>query len=297
MDKLKAMRTFVQIATDGSLTAAARSLGSSLPSVVRQLSDLESHLGVRLFNRSTRRISLTDEGRQYLERCTEILGAVAEAEGALAIDANEPSGSLTITAPVPFGQLYVAPAVTRFVQRYDKVRCRLLLNDRTLDLLEEGIDVGIRISHLEDSSLVAQQVAQVRRIVVASPEYLQKQGVPEHPRDLLNSNTVRVFGRGLPWSFIDGERQFSVPVTGNLDFNQVFPAVEACLAGLGFGMFMSYQVAPHLRSGRLKAVLETFELPPRPISIVYPHARLLPARTRVFIDWMKQELQSGLDVL
>lgn len=297
MDKLKAMRTFVQIATDGSLTAAARSLGNSLPSVVRQLSDLERHLGVRLLNRTTRRISLTDEGRHYLERCSDILGAIAEAEGALAIDADEPSGTVTVTAPVPFGQLYVAPAVTRFVQRYDKVRCRLLLNDRTLDLMEEGIDVGVRISHLEDSSLVAQQVARVRRVVVASPDYLQRQRIPEHPRDLLKGNAVRVFGRALPWSFAEGGRQFTVPVTGNLEFSQVIPAVEACLAGLGFGMFMSYQVSPYLRSGRLKAVLQDFELPPRPISIVYPHARLLPARTRVFIDWMKQELKSGLDIL
>lgn len=295
MDKLKAMGTFVQIAADGSLTAAARSLGMSLPSVVRQLADLESHLGVRLFNRTTRRISLTEEGRHYLERSSDILRAIAEAEGALTVGASEPSGSLTITAPVPFGQLYVAPAVTRFVKRYDSVRCRLRLSDRTLDLLEEGIDVGIRISHLEDSSLVAQQVARVRRMVVASPEYLQKQGVPEHPRDLLKGNCVCLFGRALPWSFIDGDSQFSVPVTGNLYFNQVFPAIEACLDGLGFGVFMSYQVATHLRSGRLTAVLADFELPPRPISIVYPHARLLPARTRIFIDWMKQDLTSVID--
>ncbi|WP_097459968.1 LysR family transcriptional regulator [Mangrovitalea sediminis] len=294
MDKLKAMRTFAQIATDGTLTAAARSLGNSLPSVVRQLADLEDHLNVRLFNRTTRRISLTEEGRHYLERCTEILRAIDEAEAALTVDATEPSGALVITAPVPFGQLYVAPAVTRFVQRYGKVRCKLLLNDRSLDLLEEGIDVGIRIGHLEDSSLIAQTVSQVRRIVVAAPAYLEKQGVPQHPRDLLKGNAVRIAGRALPWAFAEGERHFSLPVSGNLEFNQVFPAIDACLEGVGFGMFMSYQVTQHLRSGRLQAVLQDFELPPRPISIVYPHAQLLPTRTRVFIDWMKQELRAAL---
>src|SRR5262245_35123373 len=144
MDKLKAMQTFVRIAEAGSLTAAAVELGSSLPAVVRSLAALEAHLGVRLLNRTTRRISLTEEGRHYLATCQQVLAAVEDGENALTLEAAEPSGQLTVTAPVLFGQMHVAPAVTRFVQRYEKMRCSVMLYDRVVNLLEEGIDVGIR---------------------------------------------------------------------------------------------------------------------------------------------------------
>jgi len=292
MDKLRAMQVFVHIADQGSLTAAAQALDSSLPAVVRTLATLEQSLQVRLLNRTTRRISLTEEGKHYLESCRQILAAVTDAEAALTVDASEPGGQLTITAPVLFGQMYVAPAVTRFVQRYAQMRCNVLLLDRVVNLLEEGIDVGIRIGLLEDSSLVAQPVGSVRRMVVASPEFLERQGAPKHPRELLKSNCVRFSAATGPWwTFHEKGKSFTVPVTGNLDFNQAAPAIEACAAGLGFGMFISYQVAPYLAQNKLVPVLESFEAPPRTISVVYPHARLLPARTRLFIEWMKQELK------
>ena len=291
MDKLKAMATFVQIADAGSLTAAAKAGGGSLPAVVRSLASLEAHLGVRLFNRTTRRISLTAEGRQYLDRCRAVLSAVADAENELALDAAEPSGQLVVTAPALFGQMYVAPAVTRFAQRHPKVRVRLLLWDRVVNLLEEGVDVAVRIGPLHDSSLVAQSVGSLRRPVVASPAFLAGRGEPAHPEDLRGAPCVG-FTFPMPggWTFHEGERQFQVPIQCNLEFNQAAPAAEAVLAGLGFGMFIEYQVAPYLADGRLRTVLEAFEPPRRPISIVYPHARGLPARTRVFVAWMKQEL-------
>lgn len=292
MDKLKAMQTVVSIADEGSLTAAAAVLDSSPPAVVRTLAALEAYLGIRLFNRTTRRISLTEEGRHYIESCRQLLAAVKDAESALTTDAVEPSGQLTITAPVLFGQIYVAPAVTRFVQKYGKVRVNLMLLDRVVNLLEENIDVGIRIGALEDSSLVAQPLGSVRRMVVASPDYLSRFGVPRHPRDLLKANCVRFSGgTGLGWTFYEGGKQFSVPVTGNLEFNHVAPAADACLAGLGFGMFISYQIAHHIERNHLQIVLESFEPPPRPIHVIYPHARLLPARTKVFIEWIRQELK------
>lgn len=292
MDKLKAMHTFMRIADAGSLTAAARALDYSLPAVVRSLAALEAHLGVRLFNRTTRRISLTEEGKHYLENCRRVLSAVADAEAALTAEAAEPAGNLVITAPVLFGQMYVAPAVTRFVQRYDKMRCNLLLLDRVVNLLEEGIDVGIRIGQLEDSSLIAQPLGSVRRMVVASPGYLRRHRLPKHPRDLLKANCVGFSAAtGSWWTFYEGSKQFNVPVTGNLEFNHAAPAIEACVAGMGFGMFISYQVAPYLKQKQLKIVLEEFEPPPRPISVVYPHARLLPTRTRVFVEWVRQELR------
>ena len=293
MDKLKAMQGFVCIADVGSLTAAARTLDSSLPAVVRSLAALEAHLGVRLFNRTTRRISLTEDGRRYLDKCRQVLAAVEDAESTLASEAGEPSGRLTITAPVLFGQMYVAPAVTRFLGHYEKMQVSVLLLDRVVNLLEEGIDVGIRIDRLEDSSLVAQPLGTVRRVVVASPDYLRRNGTPKHPRDLSKANCIRFSGGTAAWwTFYEGGKQFNVPVTGNLEFNHIAPTAEACAAGLGFGSFISYQVAPYLMQKKLKVVLEKFEPPPRPVSVVYPHARLLPARTKVFIAWMKRELNN-----
>jgi DNA-binding transcriptional LysR family regulator len=291
MDKLRAMQTFLRIAEEGSLTGAAHVLGASLPSVVRSLAAYEGALGVRLFNRTTRRISLTEEGRQHLERCRQVLAAVEEAEAALRDEAGEPAGHLTITAPVLFGQMYVAPAVTRFVARHPGMRCSLVLLDRVVNLLEEGMDLGVRIGRLDDSSLVAQPIGQIRRVVVATPGLLRRHGTPRHPRELRQANCIRMSGGPPTWGdFQENGRAFRLPVTGNLEFNHVWPAVQACAAGAGFGMFFSYQVAPQVQSKQLKIVLERFELPPRPISIVYPHARLLPARTRAFIDFIRNEI-------
>jgi len=292
MDKLKAMQAFIHIAEQGSLTAAAQVMESSLPAMVRTLAGFEAELGVRLFNRTTRRISLTEEGRRHLESCRQLLAALADAEAALSADAAEPAGHLTITAPMLFGQMHVAPAVTRFVQQYEKMRCSMVLLDRVVNLLEEGIDVGIRIGEPEDSSLVAQNVGRIRRLVVASPAWLRRHGVPRHPKDLLKANCVRVTDHSPTWGpFNDQGRPLRLAVSGNLEFNQIAPAVAACAAGAGFGSFLSYQVAPFLKTKQLRTVLEDFEPPPRPINVVYPHARLLPMRTRVFIEWMKQELK------
>jgi DNA-binding transcriptional LysR family regulator len=291
MDKFKAMQTFVQIADQGTLTAAARALGASLPAVVRSLAAYETALGARLFNRTTRRISLTEEGRQHLERCRQVLAALDDAEAALGAGTTTPAGHLAITAPVLFGQMYVAPAVTRFVQHHPQMRCSVMLLDRVVNLLEEGLDLGIRIGRLEDSSLVAQPLGEIRRVVVATPAYLRKHGTPRHPRELLQANCIRMIAGPPTWGdFQENGRVFRLPVSGNLEFNHVLPAVQACAAGAGFGMFFSYQVAPYLAERRLKIVLERFELPPRPISIVYPHARLLPARTRAFIDFVRADI-------
>lgn len=292
MDKLRAMQAFIHIAEQGSLTAAAQVMESSLPAMVRTLAGFEAQLGVRLFNRTTRRISLTEEGRRHLESCRQLLAALADAEAALSADAAEPAGHLTITAPMLFGQMHVAPAVTRFVQQHEKMRCSMVLLDRVVNLLEEGIDLGIRIGDPEDSSLVAQQVGQIRRLVVASPDWLRRHGVPRHPKDLLKANCVRITEHSPTWGpFNDQGKPLRLAVSGNLEFNQIAPAVAACAAGAGFGSFFSYQVAPFLKDKQLRTVLEDFEPPPRPINIVYPHARLLPMRTRVFIEWMKQELR------
>ncbi|AGW93227.1 MULTISPECIES: LysR family transcriptional regulator [Cupriavidus] len=291
MDKLRAMQTFVRIVDEGSLTAAAATLHTSLPAVVRTLAALESELQVRLLNRTTRRLSLTSEGRSYLDSCRRILATIDEVEAGLSASHVEPSGQLTLTAPVLFGQMYVAPAVTRFVQRYPRVRCRMEFTDRVVNLLEEDLDVGVRIGPLADSTLVAQSVGRIRRVVVATPAYLRKHGVPRRPEKLADANCVRFTGNAADWwTFQEDGRPFHVQVSGNLEFNQTAPAVAACAEGAGFGNFLSYQVAELVQARKLRIVLEAFEQPAWPLSLIYPHARLLPARTRAFIEWMRDDL-------
>jgi DNA-binding transcriptional LysR family regulator len=291
MDKLRALETFVAIADTGSLTAAARARGSSLPAVVRLLSALEADLGARLFQRTTRRVALTDAGRRYLERSRELLSLLADADAELHADGTEPRGKLSVTAPVWFGQRHVASGVAAFVQRHAGVNVDILLFDRVVNLVEEGIDVAVRIGALDDSSLFAQSVGSMRRVTVAAPAYLAQRGSPERPEQLAGHNCVRIWRPGsAAWEFREAGKAFSVPVQGNLSVNQVSAAVDACVAGLGVGTFFAYQVAPFVASGALRVILASFETPPRPIHIVYPQARLLPARTRAFIEFMKRHI-------
>ncbi|MFL6626227.1 MAG: LysR family transcriptional regulator [Vitreoscilla sp.] len=291
MDKLRAMKTFVQIADDGSLTAAAAALGMSLPAVVRSLAALEAALGARLFQRTTRRLALTQEGLQYLARSRDILAAVAEADASLADETQAPRGQLAITAPVLLGQRVVAEFITRFVAANPRIRCSVQLLDRFVDLVDEGVDVGIRIGALEDSSLVAIRLGEVRQMVVASPAFLRRTGTPKHPAELRARPCVRLAGPLRPgWAFQDGGRRLHVVVDGPLDFNHAGAGLLACEQGAGFGQFFSYQVQDALRERRLRAVLADFEPPRQPVNIVYPHARLLPARTRAFIEAARREL-------
>jgi DNA-binding transcriptional LysR family regulator len=297
MDKLRALRGLVAIAEHGSLSAAARAQGSSLSATVRLLAALEDELGVRLLNRTTRRLSLTDDGRQYLERARRILADLDEADRMVGDARAEPAGALGITAPVLFGQYHVAPAVTRFLARHPRVQVRMVLLDRVVNLVEEGLDVGVRIGHLRDSTLVALRVGRVRRVVLASRAFLQRHGVPRHPRDLA----------GLPclcsddadstaWSFREPAqgRDFKVPVQGPLQCNLVSARLHACTEGLGFCQLLSYQAAPLLAQGHLRIVLEDFEVEPWPVSITYPGTRWLPTRTRAFLDHMAEELRRAL---
>ena len=291
MDKLRALATFVQIADDGSLTAAAASLGMSLPAVVRTLAALEAELGARLFQRTTRRLSLTQEGLQYLARGRDILAAVAEADASLADVAQAPRGQLTITAPVLLGQRAVADLVTRFVRANPGVRCSVQLLDRFVDLVHEGVDVGIRVGALEDSSLVALRLGEVRHCVVASPAFVRRHGAPRHPSELRALPCVRLAGPAKPgWAFQEAGRKLHVAVAGPLDFNHAGAALLACEQGAGFGQFFSYQLHDALQARRLRVVLEAFEPARLPVSIVYPNARLLPARTRAFIAAARRDL-------
>jgi DNA-binding transcriptional LysR family regulator len=293
VDKLRAIRTFVAIADAGSLTAAARAQGSSLPAVVRLLAALEDEVGTRLFHRTTRRIALTDAGRRYLERCREIQALVGEAEAELRAEQTEPQGKLRVTAPVFFGARHVAGGITSFVQSHPKVSVEVLLLDRLVNLLEEGIDVGIRIGALADSSLIARPVGSMHRLTVAAPSYLARQGSPKHPKDLLNHNCIRFWqASASAWAFSVNGKPTTVAVKGSLSINHLAAAAEACAAGLGIGNFFAYQVARELASGALRVLLAGFQPQPSPIHVVYPEARLLPARTRVFVEHIRRHISS-----
>jgi DNA-binding transcriptional LysR family regulator len=288
------METFVRIVDGGSLTAAADALSISLPSVVRTLAALEAELDVRLLNRTTRRLSLTDEGRDYLERCRRVLAEIDEAEAALSARRVRPKGRLRITTPVMFGRLHVAPLVTEFLLKHPALQIELLLLDRVVDLVEEGVDAAVRIAHLPDSSLVAIPVGATRRVVCASPAYLKRSGTPKQPKDLESHRVVNIAGLGAGnlWTF-GGDRPAQQAITPALVTNQIEAGIDACLRGIGPAQLLCYQVQALLAAGKLKRLLQAYEPPALPIHIVYPQARLLSANVRAFVDWAVPRLRAG----
>jgi len=296
MDKLRAMDTFVRIVEGGSLTAAADALRTSLPSVVRQLAALEAALDVRLLNRTTRRLALTDEGREYYERAKRLLADVEEAEAALSARRVEPRGRLRVTASVLFGRLHVAPAVNAFVAKHPGVRVELVLLDRPVDLIEEGLDVGIRIGTLPDSSLVAVPVGATGRVVCASPGYLRRHGRPASPEDLARHRSVGFTGLAPDheWLFRDGGRPRRVRMEPVVASNQIDVALGACLDGLGLGQFLGYQVQAGLASKRLVRVLAAYEPDGVPVQVIYPGARRMSANVRALVDWLAPRLRQAL---
>jgi DNA-binding transcriptional LysR family regulator len=294
MDKLSAMATFVRIVEKGSLTAAAAALETSPPSVVRALAALERSLGVRLLNRTTRRIHLTDEGTRYLEHCRAILSAVQETEAAFTVSTIEPQGRLAVTASVLFGRRYIAPIVNAFLTRHRGVSAELLFVDRVVNMVEEGIDVAARIGHLRDSSLVAVPVGKARRVICASPEYLRRRGTPKSPNDIRQHACVRHLGLSPrpEWHFRSGRRDLAVPVSAVLTCNDIDSSLEACLGGHGLGLFLSYQTAPYRNDKRLRYVLEEFENEPLPVHVVYPQSRLVSGKVRMFVDECVDKLRA-----
>lgn len=295
MDKLKSLQTFVRIAELGSLTAAAAALDTSVPSVVRQLAALEQHLGTRLFQRTTRRVALTADGRAYLARCRDVLALLADADAALRGDSRDVRGHLRLTAPVLFGEQHVAPVVAAFVQQHPLVSVDLLLLDRYVNLVEEGVDAGIRIGELPDSSLVATRLGEVRPLVVASPAWLARHGTPARPEQLRDAECISFSGeRDTDWVFLQGGRRLRVPVRGRLGFNHPGAALRACEAGAGIGWFLSYQVRAALQAGRLQAVLPDYGTVSQTVQWVMPQARLVPARLRALADAAAQALRPVL---
>lgn len=288
MDKLRAMEIFVRIVEAGSLTAAAEALGMSGPAVVRSLAALERGVGVRLINRTTRRSSLSDEGREYYERCKLVLAQVGDADASLSARRSEPKGRLRLTAPVTYGRMHVAPVVADFVARHTGIEVELLLLDRVVDLVEEGIDAAVRIGELPESSLVALRLGETRRVICAAPAYLKRAGMPQHPQELVSHRTIQFIGLSKldQWS-IRGKlpnRTAGIAIRPFLRSNQFDVVLDFCLRGVGCAQFLCYQVDEQVKAGKLKRILTGFEPAPVPINLVYPHGRLLSANLRAFAD-------------
>jgi len=283
MDRWQAMRIFVKVAETASFAGAARQLQMSAAAVTRAIAALEDAIGARLFVRTTRSVKLTEPGGRYLDDCRRILASIDEAEAAAAGFYAAPSGTLSVTAPVLFGRMYVLPVVHEYVQRYPEVNCRVMFVDRQVNLIDEGIDVAIRIGHLQDSSFAAVQVGTVRRVVCGAPAYFEKHGVPLTPADLKKHRIAASTGVwGSPeWRFAGDQR---VTIHNWLQFNTIDSAIDTAMAGLALTRPLHYQIEPALREGRLQIVLADYEDPPLPIHVVYTEGRQAPAKTRAFVD-------------
>lgn len=294
MDRLEAMSVFAAIVDGGSLSAAGRRLGVPLATVSRKLADLEAHLKTTLITRSTRKLVLTDAGRDYLVACRHILEQVEEAERTAAGAYANVKGQLVIAAPVVFGRLHVVPVVAAFLEQHPEVDVQLRLGDRNVNLIEEHVDVALRIGALPDSNLVATQVGAIRRVVCASPDYLHRFGVPQSPGDLATHRCISFDGldAATAWTFVGsaGEK-WPVPIHSRLTVSTADAAIAAVTLGLGLTRVLSYQVADAFRDGRLVRVLVDDEPPAVPASLIYPGQGRLPMKTRAFIDWAAARLR------
>ena len=291
VDPLGSMRVFVAVADAQGFAPAARKLSMSPPAVTRAIAALEERIGTRLLHRTTRIVRLTEAGERFLADCKRILSEIEEAEASAAGAHSEPRGQLAVTAPVMFGRMYVAPIVLDFLARYPRVNARMLFLDRVVDLIDEGLDVAVRIAHLPDSSLRAVRVGSVRWVICASPKYLDARGTPRSPSELTQHDTIAFSFTTAPqeWSFASGET-LSLPTHLVVNSNDV--AILAAVAGRGFARALSYQIAPELRAGKLKIVLSEFEPPAIPISVVYAEGRRAAAKVRAFVDFAVERLRS-----
>ena len=297
MDQLEAMNVLLAVAESGGFTAAGRRLGMPLPTVSRKLAELEAHLGTRLLNRTTRRVTLTDAGTSYVAACRRILEEIAAADRRATGEYVAPKGDLVITAPVVFGRLHVVPVVTNFLTTYPDINVRLILSDRNAQLLDDHIDIAVRVGSLPDSSMMALYVGTVRQIVCGSPSYFEKYGVPKKPSNLsgMPCVTFEALGSSATWSFVrSGRRITSVPIVSRLSVNTAEAAIDAAIAGLGVTRILSYQVAKAVASGTLETVLADFEPEPLPINLLYATGGTLPLKLRAFLDFAANSLRAAL---
>jgi DNA-binding transcriptional LysR family regulator len=291
MDRLHLMTVFVAVAEEESFAAGARRLGMSPPAVTRAIASLEDRLGVKLLNRTTRYVRVTDAGHRYLDDARRIIGEMDEADEAAAGINAEPRGHLAVTAPVLFGRMFVVPGIVEYLQRYPEMKVSAVFLDRVVNLLEEGFDVGVRIGALPDSSMRAIRVGQVRRMLCASPGYLAEKGEPNSPSELVNHKIVAssTVSPVVDWKFA---RDTTVRVKPRLTVTSNDAAIEAVINGMGITRLLSYQIESYRASGQLQTLLTDFEPPPLPIHVIHREGRYASAKVRTFVDLIVERLRS-----
>ncbi len=292
MDKLEAMRVFVAVADCSSFVEASRKLDLSAPAVTRYISALEQNLGVRLFNRTTRLVRLTETGQRYLGEVKEILERIQQTEGMVTGSIINPTGRLSITAPVLFGQRHIVPIVTEYLEMNPAVSVNIVFFDRIVNLLEEGFDIAIRIGHLKDSNFFAVKVGHIRKVVCASPEYIARNGVPQKPEDLSNHTIIQAVTvePSTTWSFGTSVKN-KIEVIPRLMCSENYGAIKAAVSGIGLTRVMSYQIAEELENGTLTRVLVDYEPDPIPIHIVYAEGRHTNSKIYSFVDLARNRLR------
>lgn len=288
MDQFKQISAFVQAATRGSLSAAARAEGVTPALIGRRLTALEARLGVLLLTRTTRKLTLTFEGQAFLEDCQRLLNDLANAEAAVGLGSLKVRGHLRLSAPAGFGRRHVAPLVRDYLDANPELTVNLDLSDRIVDLVNEGIDCAVRIGELTDSSLISVRLGDMRRLVVASPEYLTRHGVPQCPDDLADHSCLSL-GQQRGWSFraADGQGSQTIKVNGRFECNDGAVLHDWALAGRGLAWRSWWEVGADVASGRLVSVLDDYAAPPLGIHAVFPQRRQLPLRVRLFIEFLK----------
>lgn len=297
MDRLEAMAILLHAVEAGSLSKASRELGLPLATASRKIAELEAHLGASLLIRSSKGLTPTPAGRSYIDAAKAVLEQLTEAERAAAGEYTMPRGDLVVTAPVMFGRLHVLPVVTDFLRAYPDVRVGLVLTDRVAHLIDDHIDVALRIGDLPSSGLMASRLGSVRRVVCASLAYFAESGVPTTPEDLPGHTAISSESVSAPdiWRFASKGTELAPPLRSRLSVNSIEGAIDAALAGMGLIRVLSYQVVDHVQQGALKVVLKAFEPPPAPVHLVYGgHARL-PLKLRAFIDFASPRLRERLE--
>jgi DNA-binding transcriptional LysR family regulator len=296
MDRFREMEAFVAVADANGFAKGARRLNASAPAITRLVSALEDRLGVRLFNRTTRSLSLTEPGSHFLEAARSVLSEIDAAEKETIGETSAPMGHLIITGSVTFGRSVLTPIVTSFLQNHPRVTACVRLFDRVVNLVEEGIDVGVRIAELPDSTLVARRIGTVQRMFVTSPAYLDRHGVPQNPADLQTHQLISFAGLTptSEWSLFENGKAKHIAIAPRMEINDAAAAINTAEAGEGITTALSYMVADKIRGGSLVPVLSNYCPPPTPVHLVYPQNRLVAPKVRAFMDFAAPLLQKRL---